>query len=78
VNIILALDHPEGSVNYIIGILVKFFLREIFKLLGYLLRKLLFSSLLALVAYSEFCLAACSRTAGDLKESLLIFRIYSK
>jgi hypothetical protein len=78
VNIVLALDHPERSVDNIIGILVKFFLREILKLLGYLLRKLLFSSLLALVAYSEFCLAPCARTAGDLKESLLIFRIYSK
>jgi len=78
VNIILALDHPEGSVNDVIGILVKIFLREILKLLGYLLRKLLFTTLLALKADCEYSLAACARTTGDLKESLLIFRIDSK
>jgi hypothetical protein len=78
VYIILALDHPEGSVNDVIGILVKFFLREILKLLGYLLRKLLFTTLLALKADCEFSLAASARTTGDLKESLLIFGIDSK
>lgn len=76
--IILALDHPEGSVNDVIGILVKFFLREILKLLGYLLRKLLFTTLLALEAYCEYSLTASARTTGDLKESLLIFGIDSK
>ena len=74
-NIILALDHPEGSVYDVIGILVKFFLREILQLLSYLLWKLLFTSLLALVAHCELSHAACARTAGDFKEPLLIFRI---
>jgi hypothetical protein len=78
VNIILPLDHPEGSVNKIIRILVKFLLRKILKLLGYLLRKLLFTTLLAFKADCEFCLAACPRTAGDLNESLLIFRMDTK
>ena len=77
-NIILPLDHPEGSVKDVIGILVKFLLRETFKLLCYLLRKLLFTTLLALEADCEFCLAACPRTAGDLNESFLIFRMDTK
>ena len=77
-NIILALDHPEGSINNIVGILFKFFLSEIFKLLCNLLRYLLFLSLLTLEADCEFCLAACARTASDLKESFLIFRMDSK
>ncbi len=70
--IVLAFDHPEGSINDIVRVLLKFLLCEILQLLSDHLRKLLLSQVLALQAEREFGLSSGPRAASDLEISFFV------
>ena len=77
-NIILTLDHPEGSVDDVVGVPLELLRGEVLQLLGYLLRQLSLSATFTLVPNSKFRLTTATRTACELYESFLVLRMEIK
>jgi hypothetical protein len=78
VNVVLTLDHPEGSVDDVVGALLKFLWGEVLQLLGYLLRQLSLSATLTLIPNSKFRFSTATRTASKLYETFLVLRMEIK